>query len=339
MPLPAISKRSCYALLSFLAVFKMIFQSFYEHQQLYPATAFLYESYGFRVAVTNATVSFLVQLSCWVANFFLGVLLQQEKNRIIEKFFIFFTEACVALSYFRNVPPPSVLLASVGVFLWKLYHQLASVRLDTLDEQTMCAHKHIRFVSFLAVLAVGDSIGLLYQYDLVVREGAGLDILFMMEFMLMINALVRICVQYFFHCYEVNNDDWDGRPLAHYVVEVGSGILSCCFYVACLVVLSKAHVFPFHFIFEIVVHVLNLMSATSQFRFHTASALRLSELSEAKKFQGHCSICYDSMVVSSPRIALTLPCGHFFHKNCLSRWLQRNRTCPYCRAPVPDFSH
>jgi E3 ubiquitin-protein ligase synoviolin len=46
-----------------------------------------------------------------------------------------------------------------------------------------------------------------------------------------------------------------------------------------------------------------------------------------------CIICREEM--SS---AKKLPCGHFFHVHCLRSWLERQQTCPTCRAPVlsPD---
>ncbi|MCD7452744.1 hypothetical protein HAX54_018046 [Datura stramonium] len=30
----------------------------------------------------------------------------------------------------------------------------------------------------------------------------------------------------------------------------------------------------------------------------------------------------------------TLQCGHEFHAECINKWLQRNTSCPFCRAPV-----
>lgn len=32
---------------------------------------------------------------------------------------------------------------------------------------------------------------------------------------------------------------------------------------------------------------------------------------------------------------MTPPCGHTFHRNCLSRWMQEELICPVCRAPLP----
>ncbi|OAE21114.1 hypothetical protein AXG93_3661s1390 [Marchantia polymorpha subsp. ruderalis] len=46
-----------------------------------------------------------------------------------------------------------------------------------------------------------------------------------------------------------------------------------------------------------------------------------------------CIVCREDMVE-----AKKLPCGHLFHIHCLRQWLERQNTCPTCRAPVlgPD---
>jgi hypothetical protein len=59
-----------------------------------------------------------------------------------------------------------------------------------------------------------------------------------------------------------------------------------------------------------------------------------------------CSICLESLqgepgdLMGVPPPAdgyepwLRTPCGHSFHRHCLARWQQRNRSCPSCRRPV-----
>eukprot|EP00451_Oxyrrhis_marina_P049749 CAMPEP_0204478156 /NCGR_PEP_ID=MMETSP0471-20130131/33364_1 /ASSEMBLY_ACC=CAM_ASM_000602 /TAXON_ID=2969 /ORGANISM="Oxyrrhis marina" /LENGTH=239 /DNA_ID=CAMNT_0051480963 /DNA_START=12 /DNA_END=729 /DNA_ORIENTATION=+ len=46
-----------------------------------------------------------------------------------------------------------------------------------------------------------------------------------------------------------------------------------------------------------------------------------------------CSICFAELHRTDG--STLLPCSHRFHKSCLASWLQRQPTCPLCRAQVP----
>lgn len=45
-----------------------------------------------------------------------------------------------------------------------------------------------------------------------------------------------------------------------------------------------------------------------------------------------CSICLDDHEIGA--LAVKLPCGHLFHKACISEWLVKHCTCPACRYEV-----
>lgn len=47
---------------------------------------------------------------------------------------------------------------------------------------------------------------------------------------------------------------------------------------------------------------------------------------------GQCAICVEDYVVAY-RVR-TLPCKHYFHVKCIDPWLERNASCPTCRAVI-----
>ncbi|GIY35262.1 e3 ubiquitin-protein ligase TRAIP [Caerostris darwini] len=45
-----------------------------------------------------------------------------------------------------------------------------------------------------------------------------------------------------------------------------------------------------------------------------------------------CVICTD--LYDTGKDIVTIPCGHVFHFKCLTKWIDRSKTCPECRRPV-----
>lgn len=48
-----------------------------------------------------------------------------------------------------------------------------------------------------------------------------------------------------------------------------------------------------------------------------------------------CAICLEDLVIPSPNMCMT-ECSHIFHLNCLIRSREHNKTCPLCRADIPN---
>lgn len=58
------------------------------------------------------------------------------------------------------------------------------------------------------------------------------------------------------------------------------------------------------------------------------------ELLELKKTNSiDCSVCKDEFDENSD--LLNLPCGHYFHGDCLKPWLEQRNSCPTCRFELP----
>jgi hypothetical protein len=46
-----------------------------------------------------------------------------------------------------------------------------------------------------------------------------------------------------------------------------------------------------------------------------------------------CSICL--MDINDGQNTILLPCGHMFHSDCVTKWLEIHNTCPLCRFELP----
>jgi len=46
-----------------------------------------------------------------------------------------------------------------------------------------------------------------------------------------------------------------------------------------------------------------------------------------------CSVCRDELLADAGAI-WSLPCGHFFHPDCIQPWFVKHHTCPLCRMEV-----
>lgn len=49
-----------------------------------------------------------------------------------------------------------------------------------------------------------------------------------------------------------------------------------------------------------------------------------------------CAICTEEFEAGEP--AARMPCGHFFHRECLVPWLKAHCSCPTCRHEIPSTS-
>lgn len=46
-----------------------------------------------------------------------------------------------------------------------------------------------------------------------------------------------------------------------------------------------------------------------------------------------CSVCKEEFQIGN--FSITLPCRHYFHKDCISPWLSQHNSCPICRFELP----
>lgn len=45
-----------------------------------------------------------------------------------------------------------------------------------------------------------------------------------------------------------------------------------------------------------------------------------------------CAVCLEEL--RAGEVVRKLPCGHCYHKQCITRWLQQKAVCPVCQASI-----
>mmetsp|Transcript_4621 Transcript_4621/g.11848 ORF Transcript_4621/g.11848 Transcript_4621/m.11848 type:complete len:84 (-) Transcript_4621:55-306(-) len=54
--------------------------------------------------------------------------------------------------------------------------------------------------------------------------------------------------------------------------------------------------------------------------------------SAMRRNETDCSICMEAY--SGEDVLRTLPCFHFYHQQCIDRWLASSQVCPICKFDV-----
>lgn len=62
---------------------------------------------------------------------------------------------------------------------------------------------------------------------------------------------------------------------------------------------------------------------------------RFSYTAEKPPHDSECAICLG--IIGDDEDFYSTPCHHYFHQECLSRWMEENAICPICRTPLPPI--
>lgn len=331
-------KRVAYFTASFGILLVMTFQSYDRHKQFFPMMVSLYNSREFLIALTNGALAALFLISYLITKLAFGKITAEESRRVTEKFFYFFVESCVGLTYFRSSLSAWVTSVVIMMGVWKLFHQLAYARLTSIEQEMRITRLgFLRYVMFLGLLMHIDVLGLFYFIDHVKREGVGVYLLLLLEFSLMLVHSISVCCKLILHCVELmKGGHWRRRGVLRFYVEILLEVTNCLLYFGFFGALMQASLVPFHLIRELLVNVRRAFKTCVDFTTYTTLMRKLQNVEdpteEELQREGNCSICYDEM--TNPESCKKLPCGHIFHEQCLARWLERNNSCPYCRQNI-----
>lgn len=327
-----------YAGASFLATLAVIYHAFNSRGQFYPAMVYLSTSKISLLVLLNMGLVIMCILWQVTKKVFLGQLREAEVERLNEQSWREVMEILFAITIFRQDFSVSFLAMVTALLLIKALHWLAQKRVEYIETTpTVPKLAHFRIVSFMGFLLLIDSIFLYNSVKyLVETKRASVSLFFAFEYMILATTTVATFVKYTFHVSDMLMEgQWENKAVYTFYLELIRDLLHLTMYMCFFLVIFVNYGVPLHLIRE-------LYETFRNFKIRVADFMRYRKITsnmndrfpdatpeELSSSDATCIICREEMTT-----AKKLLCGHLFHVHCLRSWLERQNTCPTCRALV-----
>ncbi|KAJ4886609.1 ERAD-associated E3 ubiquitin-protein ligase HRD1A [Raphanus sativus] len=327
-----------YACLSFIATLSIIHHAFSIRGQFYPAAVYLSTSKISLMLLLNMCLVLMLALWHLVKLLFLGSLREAEIERLNEQAWRELMEILFAITIFRQDFSSGFLPLVVTLLLIKALHWLAQKRVEFIETApNVTKLAHVRIVSFLAFLLVVDSIFMYSSVRHLVRSRqASVSLFFSFEYMILATTTVAIFVKYVFFVTDMIMDgQWEKKPVYTFYLELIRDLLHLSMYICFFFVIFMNYGVPLHLLRELYETFRNFQIRVSDYLRYRKITSNMNDRfpdatpEELTASDATCIICREEMTTAKKLI-----CGHLFHVHCLRSWLERQQTCPTCRALV-----
>ncbi|KAI7757237.1 hypothetical protein M8C21_023758 [Ambrosia artemisiifolia] len=327
-----------YAGLSVFATLAVIYHAFSSRGQFYPATVYLSTSKVCLVLLLNMGLVIMCIMWQLTKKVFLGSLREAEIERLNEQSWREVMEILFAITIFRQDFSVMFLATVTALLLIKSLHWLAQKRVEYIETTpTVTMLSHVRIVSFMGFLLLVDCLFLYNSVKYLIQtRQASVSLFFSFEYMILATTTMSTFVKYVFYVTDMLMEgQWERKAVYTFYLELIRDLLHLSLYLCFFLVIFVNYGVPLHLIRELYETFRNFKLRISDYiryrkitsnmndRFPDATPEELNE-SDAT-----CIICREEMTT-----AKRLVCGHLFHVHCLRSWLERQHTCPTCRALV-----
>ncbi|KAK6119150.1 hypothetical protein DH2020_047082 [Rehmannia glutinosa] len=321
-------KLRTYAGFSSVAALAVIYHAFHSRGQFYPAMVYLSTAKISVVLLLNMGLVGMCIMWQLTKKLFLGTLREAEVERLNEMSWREVMEILFAITIFRQDFSVTFLAMVTALLLIKSLHWLAQKRVEYIETTpTVSKLSHIRIVSFMVFLLLVDGIFLYNSIKcLVETRQASISLFFCFEYMILAMTTVSTFVKYIFHISDtLMEGQWEKKSVYTFYMEL----------IRDLIHLTLNYGVPLHLIRELFETFRNFrVRVTDYIRYRKITSNMNDRFPDATPEEliatdATCIICREEMTA-----AKKLVCGHLFHVHCLRSWLERQNTCPTCRALV-----
>ncbi|OQR91126.1 hypothetical protein ACHHYP_04957 [Achlya hypogyna] len=329
-----------YASTSLAAGAGLVAYTYHTQQQFYPTVIYLVTSKVSVMVLCN--VAFVLTILCGrvFKRIFLGTLRDAELEMLYDHARFAIAETCFTLSVFREEMTLKVLALFTLLLFIKTFHWLCQWRGEHIEQSEIVSRStHVRLVMLMSLLAAIDMSFVILSAVKVLERGPSVLVLFGFEFLVLFISLIAVFMRYVLHLIDARADgSWANKFTYVFYLELITEIVKLIVYLIFFMIIFTYYGMPLHLLRDLWMSIRNLQRRiVTYFRYRRITANMNErfpsptedELNETDRV---CIICREEMTTESCK---KLPCSHIFHLNCLRMWLQRQQTCPTCRANIP----
>jgi len=195
---------------------------------------------------------------------------------------------------------------------------------------------YIRVLSLMISLLAFDLSLMYYAATVTLEKGPSVMLLFGFEYAVLLATCLQSIIKFFLYLEDMRRDGrWDNKGAYLLYLYFITDMFKLSVYLVFFTTVMYKYGMPIHIVRQLyltfnsfrarVTEVIQYRKATSNMnqRFPDATQEELS------RTDGVCIVCREEMTAGKK-----LPCGHILHFHCLRSWLERQQTCPTCRASV-----
>ncbi|BBN00912.1 E3 ubiquitin-protein ligase synoviolin [Marchantia polymorpha subsp. ruderalis] len=330
-----------YAAVSAACAVAVIYHAVSTRRQFYPVMLYLSHSKISLLFLLN--MGFVMMCGLWqlVNMIFLGPLRETEVERLNEQVWREVMEILFAMTVFREEFSLYFMFLITVLLFMKAHHWLAQKRVEYIETTpSVPTLSHVRLCTFMALLLTLDCLFFhrSFSHLLKTRE-ASVSLFFAFEYTILVSTTIGTFIKYALHMGDTYMEGrFTGKAVCLFYLELVQDLLHLSLYLLFFLVIFMNYGLPLHLVRELYETFRNFKNRIADYLRYRRLTYNMNERfadanAEDLIRDATCIVCREDMVE-----AKKLPCGHLFHIHCLRQWLERQNTCPTCRAPVlgPD---
>jgi len=326
-----------YLLLSIITAGLCMLNAWEEHVHFYSMAVYLSTNKTAVLIMGNFSFALgLVFVKTFQA-FFFGKLTDEESREISEKSKYAILETCLALTTFRLSLNITVVCLFTVLLFSKMFHWLASMRVDNSEQQRLPIVTLFRTGIPLVVLLCSDVLFILGLSYLILQSGkVDVLVLFSFEWTILMCSIIYHSFRFILATIEhIIGGQMRAKHTLLFFAEFCYKLMRLGLYVVFfVVVMVELGSIPLHLLREMFMNIVFLKGMIvryAQYRniLKNIERFQTVNLAPDDERDSTCTVCMAEITDGKQ-----LPCGHIFHLRCLKEWLRRNPICPTCRHSI-----